>query len=192
MRVALLPAFALSAFFAAPEVSLGEEFQTAEVNVTVYRSSGAVTGCGITYTGAFRDFTYRQGALSGISGSVSFLKAPKQSFGLFFKIAVLDWASDVTAAPSFGAISKAYIRSGNAVAPDMSVQCENKAAYCGVGAYQSAFDFSRQIADHPIAVAFNRSPTGMDVQLELPRLTPNQFEEFFGCEQVLMESLKLP
>ena len=67
------------------------EFLKAEVNPVDIRTGGDLTGCGLEYSGVFRDHTYRSGALSGVSGTINIMRLGKANLGLFFKIGLVDW-----------------------------------------------------------------------------------------------------
>lgn len=153
------------------------EFLKAEVNPVDIRTGGDLTGCGLEYSGVFRDHTYRSGALSGVSGTINIMRLGKANLGLFFKIGLVDWLDPELKQAKIAKIEKAYVRSGGQAAPETVIPCDNPNSFCGGSGPDAAFKFFENAVKDKIQIGFNRIPKGMDVLLTLPPIDDLKFSE---------------
>jgi hypothetical protein len=130
-----------------------------------------VVGCGIEYVAAFHDHTYRQGGISGVSGSVTLLD-PKdgRTPGMMFKLIGVDFmGADLGKLQPFK-VASANVMLGRAiVAKGQAMQCENPMGVCSIHQGGDWIKVAERMAQSgKLTVSFSRTATGLAVVIDIP------------------------
>lgn len=165
--------------------ALAAEFLTSETRAESYSSDGVRNGCGLEYTGAFPDHTYRGGKLSGIGGSIAWLSNPS-GLGVFFKLILMDFpGTDGTQPATFSPINHAFL---NDFSFDGKIQCDNPNGFCEFGGMEKSMALLEKMTGN-VRIGFNRSRGGMDVVLDITP-PPSEVDKLLSCvEELAKQSL---
>lgn len=128
-------------------------------------ADGKLIGCSIEFSMGFQDHVYRQGAYSGVTGSIN-LWGNKGLYGSF-KLVGAD--IDTGQALPFQ-VSSAHVFGSPGTKPYQSqqVECENPKHFCAALSADAFLDvIASASATGAIRMAFNRKKGGMDVPLSL-------------------------
>jgi hypothetical protein len=151
---------------------------------------GAITGCSIQYKAIARDDTYKQGRPVGLTGSLNWLKHPKEGISLFLRVVGVDIDLDNPNNETvFFQIPNAFVViNEKAFHADQKIQCDNEAGFCGLFSFAKAIDASKIFGagGESTAFNFNRTPDGLDVSVPLPALTADQNLQLNDCMVTLM------
>ena len=103
-----------------------------DVEVKPLIRNGTVVGCGIEYVAAFRDHTYRQGAVSGVSGSVTLMRPGNgREPTMMFKLLAVDFLGNDQGATQQFKVEHAKVFVENSVlANGVPMACENPLGGC--------------------------------------------------------------
>lgn len=130
-----------------------------------------VVGCGIEYVAAFHDHTYRQGGVSGVSGSVSLID-PKdgRTPGMMFKLIGVDFlGADLGKLQPFKVASANVMLGSAAIAKGQAMQCENPMGVCSIHQGGDWIKVAERMAQsEKLTVSFSRTATGLAVLIDIP------------------------
>lgn len=128
-------------------------------------ADGKLIGCSIEFSMGFRDHVYRQGAYSGVTGSIN-LWGNKGLYGSFKLV-----GADIdTGQPLPFPVASAHVFGSSNSKPHNSqqVQCEDPKHYCAALSADAFLDvIAGASGTGVIRMTFNRKKGGMDVPLSL-------------------------
>lgn len=157
--------FAAIAALMAPLASALAQDLPQHLEAKTLTADGKLVGCSLEFTIAFRDHVYRQGAVSGVTGSINLWR--KNNIYTSFKLVGADID---TGNPIVFQVASAHLFSSSESAPYAAtqIQCEDPRHYCAAISGEAFLEvLADASADGVIRMAFNRKRGGMDVPVEL-------------------------
>jgi hypothetical protein len=175
--------------FSAP-VHSQDTIQGAETSFYVQSSAGEPKGCGFEFTYVYRDRTYRQGALAGITGSLTWMEFSDGTIGAALKLVGSDFDAALTRT-AFSIHQGFVIADGETLLPNQRVDCGQPAAFCGVYSLPNAVAIYKALVDgNGLVIGFSREAKGLDITLPVDARStaaakPNDFQSYNACIRTL-------
>jgi len=177
-------------------VDLDQFASLLEFEASEYKSEGKINGCGFEYSLISRDYTYNQGKLTLIIGSINTFYVREKDLNVSIKVLGKNMSVYLGQPPVFEnyLINYAYIGSSNfssAGKETSGFRCED-GGYCAIYSGLKIFeDTYSSIMNNDFYVAYNRRQGGLDVQVDLSpddlKGSSNQLLRFSNCLVELMK-----
>jgi hypothetical protein len=183
LRLWVATAFAL--LFSAPVYSQ-DAIVGAETGFYVQSSAGVPKGCGFEFTFVYRDRTYRQGALAGITGSLTWAEFSDGTIGAALKLVGSDFDAALTRT-AFSVHQGFVVADGKTLIPTRRVDCEQPTAFCGAYSLPNAVAIYKALVEgNGLVIGFSREAKGLDVTLPVDARStaaakPNDFQSYNAC-----------
>jgi hypothetical protein len=166
--------------------------QHSESGFYVLTSAGVPKGCGFEFSVMYRDRTYRQGGLAGVTGSLTWLEFSDGSVGAALKLAGIDYDVTLARTTAFRVHNGFVIADRKTLLPTKTVGCDQPTAFCGVYSLANAAAIYGALGEKSLAIGFSREANGLDITLPLdPRSSiaakPNDYQDYNACMGTLAQ-----
>jgi hypothetical protein len=150
--------------------------------------------CGIDFSTVYRDNTYRQGGLSAINGSLSWMET-NGNFDILVKVAGVDLQG-----PTMEGAAPFSMDTVHLAIKDSSVivtrgKCEDARFFCGIVRLPDSMDALDALRSHGLQIGFNRQANGLDEAFPIDGSLEGTSDKqaigaFRACELKLLDLLR--
>jgi hypothetical protein len=162
-------------------------------------SNGKLEACELEYYTAIKDFTYRQGGLTAVLGSV-LVRGGNRDLGGLIKLVLKDWNATVeTFIEPPRPVSVGFVANGmSIIAPDEILNSEATSGTLAVYSLAKLPSMIEEIKSGSISLSFRRERGGLDVIVPIDLSSPENFggehsqkalDNFLNCLSMLMRDV---
>jgi hypothetical protein len=164
-------------------------------------SDGKLHACELEYTTAIKDFSYRQGGLTAVFGSVSVRRGKRDLFGVI-KLVLKDWnATHKAFIETQRPVSVGFVANTGTsiVAPDQILNSETTSGMLAMYSLEKLPSMLEEIASGSISLSFSRERGAMDVIVPIDLSSPENvggehsqkaLDNFHNCFSILLNDVR--
>jgi hypothetical protein len=186
----------LAAFFAGVSPALAQDtIMESQISFYVQTSAGQPTVCGIEFALLYRERTYRQGAFTGLKGTISWIEKEGE-VGVVLKLGAFDLPTG-SHPPQIFRIPNALLSAGGKPIPlDNIFPCDGQPmALCGMYWMPASLYLYQAVIVNTLSINFQREQNGLDVSLSIDTQSaalekPQEYNDFSTCMVALADRAK--
>jgi hypothetical protein len=171
-----------------------DEVKQSETELYVQTSGGAVAVCGLSFTIAYIDRTYRHGDPAGVNGSLGWIESASTGVAAFLHLKGFDTINGSRVLTPFQVFRGFVVIEGRSVIPTKTIKGEEPTDFDALYSFEDTIAITNaMVGKKRFAIGFNREADGgIDTTLPLDIRDPNptNVQSFADCMLPLFNRAK--